>query len=370
MDSLEEMQSFLDVNARLDLKAAAVQYVLGLSGTEAGRLLLLQHPCSLSSLISIAQDKRVGIARNACLAIINISGEEEGVRALLLNRGKVDGQDIDSDHSNVVMVVIKFIMDPESSLADPGCMILSNLTRPSGTIERVIDIIKKCGITVDHLASAFTNRQNNYSYEEGPNRDYLGQVFSNLSQSVTFRSSLLDHERCIIQRLLCYTHDCSSSVRRRGIVGTLRNCCFDIEHHDWLLSPDVDILPYLLYPLAGPEKFTHDEIKKLPLDLQYLPQDKVREPYPDIRKMLLEALIQLCAKRSSRELIRDRNTYLILREFHKWEKDRMVLLACENVIDILIRTEAEIGEDNIRDIDVPSDLHEKFQKMDEEFIKD
>jgi len=35
--------------------------------------------------------------------------------------------------------------------------------------------------------------------------------------------------------------------------------------------------------------------------------------------------------------MRDRNTYLILREFHKWEKDKTVLLACENVIDILIR---------------------------------
>lgn len=37
---------------------------------------------------------------------------------------------------------------------------------------------------------------------------------------------------------------------------------------------------------------------------------------------------------------------------------------------LLCRTEDEIGEDNIRDIDVPRDLHEKFQKMDEDFIKD
>jgi hypothetical protein len=29
MDSLEEMQSFLNVDARLDLKAVALQYVLG-----------------------------------------------------------------------------------------------------------------------------------------------------------------------------------------------------------------------------------------------------------------------------------------------------------------------------------------------------
>lgn len=65
------------------------------------------------------------------------------------------------------------------------------------------------------------------------------------------------------------------------------------ENHDWLLSPEVDILPHLLLPLAGPEEFTDDEMDKLPLELQYLPEDKMREPDPDIRKMLLEALIQV-----------------------------------------------------------------------------
>jgi hypothetical protein len=66
------------------------------------------------------------------------------------------------------------------------------------------------------------------------------------------------------------------------------------ENHDWLLSPEVDILPHLLLPLAGPEEFTDDEMEKLPLEIQYLPEDKMREPDPDIRKMLLEALVQVC----------------------------------------------------------------------------
>ena len=37
---------------------------------------------------------------------------------------------------------------------------------------------------------------------------------------------------------------------------------------------------------------------------------------------------------------------------------------------LLYRTEDEIGQDNLHDIDVPPDLHEKFQKMDEDFVKD
>jgi Na+-transporting methylmalonyl-CoA/oxaloacetate decarboxylase beta subunit len=93
-------------------------------------------------------------------------------------------QDIDLYYSNVVMVMMKIIMDPDSSVADLGCMILSNLTRPSRNIERVIELIKKCGFTLDQIVSVFTNQQYN---KKGASLHYLGPVFSNLSQSVTFR---------------------------------------------------------------------------------------------------------------------------------------------------------------------------------------
>lgn len=55
------------------------------------------------------------------------------------------------------------------------------------------------------------------------------------------------------------------------------------------------------------------------------------------RLMLLEALNQLCATKVTREILREKNTYIILRELHKWEKDKSCLLACENVVDILIK---------------------------------
>jgi hypothetical protein len=67
--------------------------VSGLTGTEAGRSLLLQRPCLLSSLISLVQDKSETIAKDACLAIVNISADEAGARALLLEHdNKVAGQ--------------------------------------------------------------------------------------------------------------------------------------------------------------------------------------------------------------------------------------------------------------------------------------
>lgn len=67
------------------------------------------------------------------------------------------------------------------------------------------------------------------------------------------------------------------------LLGTLKNCCFETDYHEWLLSESVDILPRLLLPLAGPEEFDEEDNDKLPLDLQYLPEDKQREEDPDIR---------------------------------------------------------------------------------------
>lgn len=57
------------------------------------------------------------------------------------------------------------------------------------------------------------------------------------------------------------------------------------------------------------------------------------------RIILLEALAQLCTTRKGREILRTQNTYIILREYHKWEQDKNALLTCENVVDILIRYE-------------------------------
>lgn len=33
-------------------------------------------------------------------------------------------------------------------------------------------------------------------------------------------------------------------------------------HHEWLLGPKVDILPFLLLPLAGPEEFSEEEMER------------------------------------------------------------------------------------------------------------
>lgn len=58
-----------------------------------------------------------------------------------------------------------------------------------------------------------------------------------------------------------------SVVRKGGVVGLLKNICFDSSRHSYLLE-EFDILPTILLPLAGPEEYSDEETDKLPTDLQ------------------------------------------------------------------------------------------------------
>lgn len=75
-------------------------------------------------------------------------------------------------------------MNPESQVADPACMILSNLTRSSATIENVVNLLEKSKLALEDLVMVFS--RNGYN-NKGANLHYLGPVFSNLSQSRTIR---------------------------------------------------------------------------------------------------------------------------------------------------------------------------------------
>ena len=153
-------------------------------------------------------------------------------------------------------------------------------------------------------------------------------------------------------------------------MGTLRNISFDPEFHDFLLSNDMEVLTYLLNPIMGGEEYDDEEMDVLPISLQYLPKEKQRDADIDIRKMILETLNKLCMRRKGREILRSNGVYYILREYHKWEKDPKVKLACENVVDILIQKEDEVGVEDLSAVEVPDDMKEKFEKMDEDYIGD
>ena len=104
-----------------------------------------------------------------------------------------------------------------------------------------------------------------------------------------------------------------NAIRRRGIAGTIRNCCLERDSAWWFLNV-VKVTTHILYPLAGPEELDLEEKKGLDPDLWLEGPDKVREPNWTTRLYLVEALLLLCASgRQSRETLRVARTYVILK---------------------------------------------------------
>ncbi|KFB41383.1 AGAP001442-PA-like protein [Anopheles sinensis] len=359
MEAIEEILPFLSIKSRLDLKAVSLSHVLGLTGSVDGIKLLIRNETLLKHLLDLTGDESESVAKDAVLCFVNITAEESGAEVV-----------VDKFVDRLVPLAYQAVLDENGKLSDAWCMVLCNITRPEHLAERVVAQLLTMEYSIDKLTTCFTRV--NYNKQKC-HLNYLGPLFSNVSQSKSGRAVFCNQSTGLLRRILPFVHHEGSIVRRGGAIGLLKNVCFDSSVHEWLLSAEMDILSFVLLPLAGPEEFDDETNDKFPVDLQYLGPDKKREEDPDVRKMLVESLAQLCATRKGREYLRDHGTYEILRELHKFEctpdGDKNVLNAVENVVDILIRTEEEIGEDNLKELEIPDDVKSKIETMNDDVEK-
>ncbi|XP_073678309.1 protein HGH1 homolog [Garra rufa] len=343
----KELLSFLTLETRADVKGQATGHILGLTGNRDGCRYLRSKPDFLKALVTLTRDLSIAIVKDCYHALINLSADETLHQPLV-------------KETDLLAILFQNLLDPEYVFADRICTILSNLSRHKRTCRDVFSALQEQKFGLDKVVEIFCTE----GFNKKASLHYLGPLLSNLTQLPEARHFILDKDRCVIQRLLPYTQYEESTTRRGGVVGTLRNCCFDYAHHEWLLSDAVDILPYLLLPLAGPEELSEEENEGLPVDLQYLPEDKKREDDADIRKMLLETLMLLTATKVGRQIMNNKNVYPIIREFHKWEKDPHVISACEKLVQVLIGDEPEAGMENLMEVEIPNDVEEKLKEMD------
>uniref|UniRef100_A0A665VFF8 Protein HGH1 homolog n=1 Tax=Echeneis naucrates TaxID=173247 RepID=A0A665VFF8_ECHNA len=341
-----ELLSFLTPGTRPDVKGQATEYFLGLSGHRDGCRFLQTKPDLLAALFALTSDPSVAVVKDCYHIFINLSADETLHQTLVAD-------------VKVLPVLLKNLLDPDYLFSDQICTILSNLSRYEKTCKTVFKVLQE-EVGLAQLVEIFCTE----GYNKKAKLHYLGPLLSNLTQLPEARNYMMDKDRCVVQRLLPFTQYEASAVRRGGVVGTLRNCCFDHKHHEWLLSDAVDMLPFLLLPLAGPEELSEEENDGLPVDLQYLPEDKTRDEDPDIRKMLLETLLLLTATKVGRQILKEKNVYPIMREFHHWEKDVHVSAACEKLVQVLIGDEPEQGMENLMEVEIPDDVEEKLKAAD------
>ncbi|EDW84153.1 uncharacterized protein Dwil_GK13985 [Drosophila willistoni] len=361
MDSVKELIQFMQPKQRLDLKAVALTHVLGLTGSSDGKAAILSLDDMLMAIFGLTFDENQTVAKDAVLTLINLTAEEEGALKIFALAKQIQPT------FAIVDIASKQICDEQAGLADAWSMVLSNLTRCESLVPEILNQLEA---TLPQLAKAFAKLDYN---KKNCKLHYLAPIFCNLTQ-VSRGRELCCHARYqLLEKLLPFASFEENVVRRGGTIGILKNVCFDSVYHDIILNEGDNILVAILQPLCGPEEFNDEDNDKLPIELQYLPETKTRETDPDLRKMLLECLLQLCATRRTREILRAKGVYEILREYHKWEaklgRDSECLLACENVVDILIKKEDEIGLDNYKTIEVSAEQSEKFVQEDAAYVK-
>ncbi|XP_062508394.1 protein HGH1 homolog isoform X2 [Corticium candelabrum] len=276
MDTIVELASFLRPDSKPELKSATLEHLAGLTVTRDGREVFTRYPPLLESLSDIVRRLEIPYARDALTCFINLAAEKSSTEELL--------------SANVLNVLLESLSACSDSICkEKLCMTLSNLTRTETGSEAFVQLLRTKGDNcLSDIVDIFCESQNRGSRE----LDYIATVFGNVSQVADGRDLMMDRSKAILKRLLPLLECSASAICRRSIACLVKNCCFDVQHQEWILSDDIDILSRLLLPLAGPEELEEEEMEKLPIDLQYLGDDKTREPEADIRVMLLEAIMQ------------------------------------------------------------------------------
>ena len=78
----------------------------------------------------------------------------------------------------------------------------------------------------------------------------------------------------------------------------------------------MNLLPYILLPLIGPEDYAGEETEGMLEEVQLLPPDKERESDIEIVKTHLETMLLLTMRREGRDVLRLRKMHPLVRECH------------------------------------------------------
>ncbi len=207
----QQVLPFLSLKAEPPVRAVAMEYFLGLTGTTEGQKFIGSRTQYLTAIVSLLEDKQLAIAKDAFLALINLTSDADIAASLMGQAGLVNR-------------LLKVALDDQTQHIDLACTVLSNLSRSKKCARDIIDLMADGpeDTSFDRLIATFC-KENTATTK----RHYLGPLLSNLTQIQKARHQVLDQTRCVVQRLLPYTEYSASVVRRGGVIGTLRNCCFE-----------------------------------------------------------------------------------------------------------------------------------------------
>ncbi|CAA0823864.1 ARM repeat superfamily protein [Striga hermonthica] len=319
---LEELLGFLS-SPSPPIKKVAVNIVRDYTGSEDGLQSLGRYfGVAVPSLSRLLAEKK-DVSEPAAQALVNLS------------------QTPDLAGKMIEMGIIKNVMD---ILYKQGCeitqllvMLLVNLTQLDAGIESLLqqEDEKMCGLYIMKLVRSFCTSP---SENKGDPFEHVASVLVNISKKEAGRKLLLDPKRGLLKQII-RQFDSPSPLRKKGVSGTIRNCCFEAERQlQNLLLISEFLWPALLLPVAGDTIYSEQDTSKMPLELaSALSIQRETVTDPEIRIQALDSIYLLVLQEAGRRAFWSINGPRILQIGYEDEKNPQVMEAYERVGSLLVQ---------------------------------
>ncbi|KAL2611071.1 hypothetical protein R1flu_022763 [Riccia fluitans] len=327
---LDDLVGFL-ASPSPQLKKAAVDIVQGLTGSEDGiRVLTSKSSQLFVPLLNLINDPQE-IAQPAAEALVNLSQENSSVDDFL--------------KAGAVEKVMELVGKPGCCINRLLIMMLVNLTQVESGAKRLLQEgdEKLAGLHVSRLVRFFCRFSGN---EEGQDAfEHVAAILVNITRHVSGRKLILDQSRGLFKQILPQI-DSRSLIRRQGVAGTVRNCCFEAEDDlPSLLLASSFLWPALLLPLAGKRAYREEDTSKMPLELATpLSFERDAEEDPQVRIEAADALYLIALQEGGRRAIWNVNGPRILQVGYEDEEDPKVMEAYERLGSLFVQESLDVEE--------------------------
>ncbi|KAI0843182.1 DUF383-domain-containing protein [Hypoxylon sp. FL0890] len=350
---LEELVGFI-ADPKPEIRALATEHLVPYS-TSQPNIFKADNLKPVKNLKLLVKD-HPKIAEHVITILINLAADREILESLATDERFLDE----------ILRQIIVAAEPNANLLS---MLLANLAKWD-SLKRIVEKKQSSpselgsnDLVMNQLVDLFVKGADG-TYNKNADFDHLAYLFADLTKHAEIRHYFVQKQEydgvIPITKLKVFT-EYKSDIRRKGVASTIKNVAFEVPAHPLFLSEDeINILPYVLLPIMGNEEYDEEEMMSMLPDLQLLPPDKERDSDPNIIQTHVETLLLLSTTREGRDQMRDVKVYPIIRETHLRVDNEGVRDACERLVQVLMRDEAdpdkggrveEVGEDNNEDDD-------------------
>lgn len=343
---LEELVEFLH-SPQPAVMQIALDNLVGFSQGPHQQVFAYNNYEAIKDLKNLSKDTGKTTVSQSVTIMANLCGDDT-MRRLIV-------EDVD-----YVEFLVNAIIKPTNINADLMCILLANLAK-NDAITKIFDFkvelleqqkpIFALEKAMDCLMDCFV-KGSDRSLNKYADYDYLSYFFADISRFEHGRTYFIteqEYDHVVpISKLLVFTEKYDSKIRREGVASTIKNSLFDVDSHNKLVTDEnINLLPYILLPIAGPEELDEEDMFNLPDELQLLPEDKKRDPVESIICTHLESILLLCTTKEMREYLREKSVYALTRELHKAADTEEIVSLCDRVVQMLMRDEAPEPRDQM-----------------------